>query len=530
MADKKVIVIGLDGGTWNIIKPLVKQGKLPTIESLMNSGCHGNLESTIPPVTFPAWKCYSTGKNPGKLGVFHFINLDINKKKVFTNTSESFKSKEIWDYLSDSGFKCGILDMPTTYPPKRVNGFMVSHPLYYKNPNYTYPGSLEAELENELDYRLNLENPFNVNKDLAIEDAKKIIIQRFETASYLYKRYNPDFFHLTIFHIDPIQHYFWGYMESKNPTYGKIIEDTWMLIDKKLKKFLDDVMDENTYVILMSDHGFRSLEGEFNFSRWLINNMYLKFTKKINRLSILARFGFTLDNVFFILSKLKIINLIRALIPYSMQKKLLRVIPSKKQKVNILDNLNSLVDWNESKVICIYEGLYINTDCLKQKGIDYSMFREELINKIREIKNPDGKTVFNRIYKKEDMYTGAYTDIAPDLEIVHDGYLPVINLQDEEWNFNLTGWTAIHRLHGIFTICGPDIKKGMQLDASIYDLAPTILHLFGMPIPKDMDGRVLKEIFKEDSEHAKREIEYQEIDEKEMLKEKINVLKKLKKI
>lgn len=112
----KVLVIGLDGATWNLLKPWSREGVLPTFKRLMEKGVYGNLRSSIPPVTFPAWKCYSTGKNPGKLGVYLFLKLDMENKKFYFYSSRDFKSKEVWDYLGGKGYKCGVINMPGTYP------------------------------------------------------------------------------------------------------------------------------------------------------------------------------------------------------------------------------------------------------------------------------------------------------------------------------------------------------------------------------------------------------------------------------
>ena len=117
----KTIVIGLDGATWNLIKPLVDKGKRPTIKKLMEGGCHGKLESSIPHVTFPAWKCYSTGKNPGKLDVYWWMNVDLSNRRFRVNMSSSFKSNEIWDILARHRYKSGVIGMPTTYPTKTIN-------------------------------------------------------------------------------------------------------------------------------------------------------------------------------------------------------------------------------------------------------------------------------------------------------------------------------------------------------------------------------------------------------------------------
>ena len=137
------LVIGIDGACWPLISELIDSGKLPNLKKLRENGVWGDMKSCIPPITCPAWKCYSTGKNPGKLGVFWWEYLDIKNKKSIIPNSRSFDSKEVWDYLNDKGYKTGIIGMPTTFPPNKVNGFMISGAPGAENKGYTYPDTDE---------------------------------------------------------------------------------------------------------------------------------------------------------------------------------------------------------------------------------------------------------------------------------------------------------------------------------------------------------------------------------------------------
>src|SRR3990167_6365385 len=108
----KIIVIGLDGGSWNYIQQWIDQGKLPTFKKLQAQGIWGVQQSQLPPVTSPNWKCYSTGFNPAKLGVYWWENIDVKKRKIYIPSSQSFAGKEIFDYLSDAGKRVGVVNMP----------------------------------------------------------------------------------------------------------------------------------------------------------------------------------------------------------------------------------------------------------------------------------------------------------------------------------------------------------------------------------------------------------------------------------
>jgi len=518
--NKKVLVIGLDGGTWNIIKPLVKKGKLPTIAKLMESGCYGDLESSIPHVTFPAWKCYSTGKNPGKLGVYWWIDLDTKSKKLIVNSSNSFKSLEIWDYLGAYGIKCGVIGMPTTYPPKKVSGFMVSE-FNPSDSEYTYPRELENELKNKFEFIAEFSDYHGEDKRKMIEDRIRIMKQRFDATRYLAKKFNPGFLNLTIFHIDNIQHFYWKYMENNDPAFGEVIENSWVFIDSELEMLLEEF--DPTHVIVLSDHGFTSLKAIFNLQMWLISKGYLilesKFLRLLNKIGLLTQ----------------VASIVKRII--------MRRSDGKKNSKALIATTNvflDLIDWENSKVVALGEGLlYINKNTFKNSN-KFEIFHKKLIKELLEIKNPKiDEFIVKNVFRREEIYNGEYTHFAPDLAILpNEGYEIIsAGLSKKLWEFNPKeeGWSATHKLHGIFIAYGKDIKRGHEIKgAKIYDIAPTILHIFGLPIPKDIDGRVLRGIFEEDSELNREAVyvdsSYYEESEEERIRERIKELKSKRKI
>ncbi|MFB6186828.1 MAG: alkaline phosphatase family protein, partial [Halobacteriaceae archaeon] len=126
MTSSKLLVVGLDGADWSLIDNWVDDGILPTIQDIKRNSTWGEMRSSIPPVTCPAWKCYSTGKNPGKLGVYWWETLDIETKSSMIPDATDFESLEVWDHLNEAGFSTGVIGMPLTYPPKDVDGYMVA--------------------------------------------------------------------------------------------------------------------------------------------------------------------------------------------------------------------------------------------------------------------------------------------------------------------------------------------------------------------------------------------------------------------
>ncbi|MFB0559698.1 MAG: alkaline phosphatase family protein [Candidatus Lokiarchaeia archaeon] len=522
----KVLVIGLDGGTWNIIEPLVNAGKLPTIAKLMKEGCYGDLESSLPSTTFPAWKCFSTGKNPGKLGVYYHMGIDTKKRKSVVYNSTYFRSKELWDYLGQNNITCGVIGMPTTYPPKKINGFMVSE-FVPKEVGFTYPKELETELKNNLNYSYEQVEYHNISKRFFINERIKLIKQRFDAAHYLIDKYNPSFLHLTIFHTDHIQHFYWNYMEENNTKYGKVIENVWIFIDKEISKLLAHFKDDNLYTFIISDHGFTAIKAIFDITQWFINEKYLYLNYKTNYRQALLNFILKLADLAGIRSILiSIINKVKKLPFFKI------FIPS--TSTIHASMLETPIDWNRSKAIPLCAGLvYLNLNILRTDEA-YNKTREEIISEVKKIKNPKvGEKLAKEVFKKEEIYNGEYLDQAPDIIILpNDGYDIRDMIRNKKiWSFSQKrGWSATHKLHGIFIAHGKNLRTGLKTsNIKIYDIAPTILHVFNLPVPLDMDGNVLKEIFKKDCAFYKRNILYQK-EESEINKEIKFIKKRLKQL
>lgn len=515
----KMIVLGIDAASWNLIMPWIKDGELPTFKKLIEEGVHGDLESCIPFITSPAWKCFSTGKNPSKLGAFYWFDFDRETKRIRMVKGDTFKGKELWDYLSSEGYRCGLIDVPLTFPPKKINGFMISGFPVFDNQEYTYPSELKKELIKKFNYRVSPKAHFT-DKEKILPDLIDLFNLRFSVAREMSSE-KIDFLMLTIFSIDGLQHFYW---KEK-----KVLKEAYKIIDEGIRSLLKNNRDDS-YFFILSDHGATGLKASFLINMWLKEKGYLYFKEPIfsgfNLVNLLQKFGFGRDRVARIyMSFSRILNRI-----ISEESVFVRgfgqQFVNEEGEIGITALLDK-IDWKKTKALVIGEGLlYINAN------EDYEKIKEQLIYEIESIKDPKTNEKIAYAKKPEEIYGNKRSDKSPDLIIVpREGYLinDHLSINGNIWNFSTERWSAFHKLHGIFLAKGPGIKKGAKIDgAKIYDLAPTILHIFGMPIPKDMDGRVLKEIFEEGSELAKREVLYQE--EKVRAEKRIRQLKKLKRI
>ena len=503
----KLVVIGIDGASFELINPWIEKGDLPNIAKIKEGGVWADMQSVLPPVTSPNWKCFSTGKNPGKIGIFWWENIDWKNRRVYYPIARKLENKEIWDYISEAGMKVGVIGMPTTYPPKKVNGFLIAGG-EAEDKNFTYP----KELENLLKRHGWKNHPYimiDIDRNKACSEIHGIIDMHFKMAKILGQKYNVDFLMVTVFHINILQHFLWDSAETKK---------AWEIIDKHIGEFMNQDCD----LIIMSDHGSNKIEIVFNINNWLKEEGYLKL--KFNIADVLYKLGINQQSLSMLASKLGILGLLRKLVP----KRLVREIPSASGEIEREAKTNK-IDWRRSKALASGQGpIYLNPE-----NSDNEMLKEEIKRKLEALVDPlTGKKIVEKVYRKEEIYAGKYLVEAPDLIIDQAKGVHIPGGIGGRGIFNSPQrWQAENKKTGLFMAYGPNIKRGGKIDnVSILDLAPTILHLMGIAVPDDMDGRVLKEIFKENSEIANRPVIYRKVGEEKKIKEKISELKRLRKI
>lgn len=505
----KIVVIGLDGATWDLIHPFVKGGKLPTFKMLLEKGSYAGMRSSIPYVTFPAWKCYSTGKNPGKLGVFWFARIDFKAKRCIHHNSLDFKSKELWDYLTDCGFTCGVINMPTTYPPKKVKGFMISGPPIPAEKNFTYPCELEKIIKEKYNYRVNPDpSRFILEEKPDLHHIEELLNIRFDITLDVMQ--NVDFLHTTIFYIDVVQHFYWN--------EKAIILRIYKKIDSFLKKVIKEVGEG--YLFLVSDHGFGQQEMIFYVNEWLARKGYLVKKKDVFR-SILPALLPDRQKIMKTARSTGIIHILLKIVPKPVLNRLLNVFP-REGKFTIGNAMEKCIDWEKTRAFAVYSLIYINKGMLSPSEL--KKLKNDITEQLKNVRN-NGYCI-QKVSQCAQIYRGDFVDYGPDLVIEpEDG----CEINHAVSNKNSKLWKKIqkgtHRRNGIFLAYGPDIKKAKETEIDIYDVAPTILHICGLPVPTDMDGRILKEIFEKDSPLAKRTPVYQPLDEKEKIRKKIEALK-----
>jgi len=539
---KKVLVIGVDGLSLELINRWKEE--LPNLKQIMERGIYGELQSTFPPMTSPAWNSMFSGKNPAKFGIFDWLAFPFDKERGFRIVNYCDQdSPSLWDILGGCGIKVGVVNVPTTFPPRRVNGFMVSGGLLtplYKDVNYTFPMELKEELNKALGgYEILPLTDLNIpgKEQEYLQLFKRNIRKHVEAAKYLMLNKEWDFFTQVFFVTDSVQHYCWHHMDDTHPKhdsnqakkYGSAIKNIYKEVDKAIGELIAKV-PENTVVMIVSDHGFGSFYGYFLVNEWLREKGFLKLKRQESKLNI-SKIMNSIKNIAFKYFNSRLVEFFIRLFP----KKFLEKFLVREQLKSRSANLIQAIDWTKTKAYGLggVGSIFINLKGREPEGVveasEYENVRGEIIRALYELKHPvTGVKVVDRVFKKEELYKGKYLQFAPDLMYIMDGLKYVQSTaigNNKIWiDSQLTGG---HRMEGVFMAYGRDIESGKQLNGiQIYDVTPTILHIFGIPIPKDMDGRVLTEVFEEDSELARRPVVYQEVDEHERVKKEIKKLKK----
>ncbi|MBW1824824.1 MAG: alkaline phosphatase family protein, partial [Deltaproteobacteria bacterium] len=538
----QVLVLGLDGCTFDLLNPWMEKGLLPNLKKLKEEGVSGILQSTHPPVTGPAWTSFMTGKNPGKHGIYEFLVRKQNSYKEMPVNADYMHGQTLWEILSNQGYKVGVLNVPLTYPPQKVNGVLISG---FMTPggsrDFIHPTELLDEIEEKFGkYYLHMRSLdiATVLSDTYIasflQDCHSMMRYKFDVAHYLIQKESFDFLMLHIYSTDRIQHLLWHILDPQHPQHQPDLADKYhdeivafyRGVDKQIGEFIKRYNSSST-VFVISDHGFCKVSKSIDLNTWLLQEGYIKLKQGFStRLRYsLWKMGFTYE---WVCGRLGLrLGRLWGKIWESLWDKLLSLKLQNKLKnkfikapVDLLNNLGpdrkklllSLddVDWSKTRAYC-KSGLgqiFINVKGRDPEGIvnsgqEYETLKEEIIKKLRDFVNEltDGKGE-PEIYGKEQIYKGDYFDEMPDITfLANKNGFQAGNLLDFGCNrttTDITINTGHHSMDGILIARGEPLKRDARINrACLIDITPTILYLMGCKIPEDMDGKVLKEIVKE---------------------------------
>lgn len=515
MSPEKILIIGLDGATLDLIKPWVVEGKLPNMARLLEEGTHGPLRSVPNMNSAPAWTSFATGKNPGKHGIFYFDErIPGTYERRYLNGGHR-AGKSFWRILSEAGKRVIVINVPMTYPAEEVNGILLAglDSPGIESPGFAYPPSILDELRSNVgDYIIEPGIPGFIKagkKDLALKRLYQTIDRRVAYARYLMSNYPWDLAIVVFTATDAVQHFFWKDMDPSHPEHDEqeagLFGDTIFKVYQRMDEVIETLIREagDAITIIMSDHGggFNQRGAEY-LNPWLEMMGYLSYSKPSD--NVLKRMrGILLKQLAFLYRQLD------RHFPRELKLKLATLLPGLRTRVETAIRLKD-IDW--SRTLAFADGardeIWINLAGREPKGTvqpeDYESVRSAIIEALSKCRDPaNGKRVVEWAYRREEIYWGPYVNKAPDICIrwrtdfvisglVTDGVRASRGVLSPLRAPNNGG----HRLNGTLTIKGQNIKKGTKIEgAQIIDLAPTILYLWGESIPRDMDGRVLEGVF-----------------------------------
>jgi predicted AlkP superfamily phosphohydrolase/phosphomutase len=518
---RRVFVVAWDGATLDLLAPWCEEGRLPTLSKILEKGTHGRLSSTYPPLTGPAWASFMTGKSPGNHGVFEFFRRREGSYSQVLGGPSSIKGRSLWRLLSDADKKVGVINVPLTYPPEEVNGFLITGLLTpHECDDWAYPPSLIEELKTNLGtYLIHHDEKYTKsNVDDLLAEQYRILESRTQAALYLMKAKEWDFFMVHYYGPDRMTHEFWHLMDTSHPQhdhqeyakYGNVVLAFFEELDANLGRLVSE-LGEDAVLLLMSDHGMGRVTKFLNVNSWLLREGFLRVKGDLaSRLRYtLFRLGFN----YYSLGKL--------VLRLGLGRRAVQMGRGKRQELQekVFFSFRD-VDWPKTRAYSMgnYGQIYVNLKGREPEGsVNPGQEYEDVLGELEEelcalVDEESGKSVVERVFRPGDIYRGRYVERAPDLMFVtNDMEYKALGLSDfssPEVLVPVYGCTGNHRMDGILALQGLGaIQEGKTIDgARIEDLTPTILHLLGIPVPRDMDGRVLESAFTPDfvSEHPVR--------------------------
>jgi predicted AlkP superfamily phosphohydrolase/phosphomutase len=487
---QKAAMIGLDGSAWHLVDPLIEAGHMPNLGALKQQGAAGILSSTVPTYTPPAWTSAATGVNPGRHGIYGFIEGHAQNKGLELVHSGKIKSSTIWEMANAQGATVGVYNLPLTYPPRQLDGWMVSGmmtPSYGERlKGFASPAELEQKiLEWVPDYVVDISPNWETDyKDAALcKRVQDSLAQRKLVLRRLLDEHTPDLLFAVLEAPDRLQHVYYRYMDPNDSLFdtpaGREIRPEIEKCFVAMDEIVGLVREWATGgVICCSDHGFTAWEVSVHTNALLEEWGYLKVKTAAKAMQT---------------------SVARRLVPIAR-----KVLPAKVAR-QAKGKTFAAVDWTQTRAFASpipQQGVFINVAGRDPFGIvpetEVAALKEEITRRFKDLKGPDGSPVTDHVWKSEDVFHGHALEGAPDV-------MPVLRnhryeLDDEI--FHREAFTdlshlprGVHHPDGIVAIAGPGVRPGENITGSVMDVTPTLLYMAGLDVPEGLDGSVLTGAF-----------------------------------
>jgi predicted AlkP superfamily phosphohydrolase/phosphomutase len=475
----RLLIVGWDGADWDVLDPLMRRGYMPTLLGMTQDGLRGDLASTIPSHSWAAWSTFLTGVNPGRHGVYDFVEVDPkDPQRRIPISSDSIKAPTFFEQLSAAGQEVRIGNVPVTFPPFAVRGRLISGVAIPPGAGFVHPPEWGHDLERRAPFPVNgMEwTSFKDRPAALVDEARDLEARR--TESFL-MMLEGEWSVATCVYVAPdrLQHPFARYLIPSHPDYQRLVDtplaeslrDAYRSLDLHLER-LRAAAGPNATTIVMSDHGFRPV------------------THRVNPNALLVELGFQ--------SMVRSADAKTALLKSSAGRALARTRLGRLAKKRM--RAPSVVDWPRTVA---YQsgtgfGVSVNMSGREPRGVvlpaDYERIREQVRAALLAFRDPaTGAAPVRNVWHREELYAGPSAQLAPDLIIEWN----------ELWDYLDAGelsatvdWpSGDHRRQGILVAAGGRTVRGGIGVRDIADVAATALAFSGIS-PSGLDGRSIQEI------------------------------------
>lgn len=493
----RLLVIGLDGATFDLLLPMVQAGWLPSMQRVLTQGAHGVLRSTVPPLTAPAWTSFQTGLDPGRHGVFSFSRrVDGALEREFVN-STAVHGPRLWHWLAQHGLTSGVINLPMTWPPQPMpaGSYLVSG---METPStesaFTAPEELADELR-AMDYICDLrvklhERDFHsVAGVTSIAQDLLVVLRRREAAIFKLLAERPTDALVAVFETpDRLQHWAWQAIAEAlagdtalTPLHEAVMA-CYREMDRVVGRLLDEAAQPDTHIFFVSDHGFGPLHSRFHVDQWLAQQNWLAYTS--GRATVRRHLRGPIQRIKRWLPRAW---LLRGRSAFA---------------------VSHVVNWQQTRAYSgstMEHAIYINLQGREPEGVvtpaDFDALRRQIAQALlalRDSRSSSDEPVVQAVHLREELYHGPYVQDAPDILFdLAPGYEPTSELSSGAvWSDARSEGAGIHQPPGILIMMGPGVVPGTNLpDCDMVDVLPTMLYTLSLPVPTALDGSIVKAAF-----------------------------------
>ncbi|EMA69049.1 type I phosphodiesterase/nucleotide pyrophosphatase [Halorubrum aidingense JCM 13560] len=434
--DERVVFLGIDGVPYDLVQD--HPDVFENLTAIAETGSSGRLESIVPPESSACWPSLTTGRNPGATGVYGFQDREIDSYETYVPMGSHVKATRLWDRVTDDGRDATVLNVPVTFPPstriqRQVSGFL--------SPSIEQASS-DAEVQRVLedrDYRIDVNAKLGHDDDKTefIENAHATLDARYDVFSHYLDADDWDLFFGVFMSTDRVNHFLFGDYANDGEYKDDFLE-FYRALDEYIGEIRDS-LDEDTTLIVASDHGFTELEWEVNCNQWLADEGWLSYDDEDH------------------------------------------------------DSLADIDD--DTRAYSLIPGrFYINLEGREPEGVvsesEYEAVREELAADLESLTGPDGRQVCKRVVKGETVFDGDHDEIAPDLVVIPaDGFDLKAGFGGKKAVFTEGPRNGMHKFeNSLLYATDPDLDVE---GSNLFDVTPTILDLMDVERDADFDGESL---------------------------------------